>query len=268
VTAFDVGERRSWAGRAEAYAKSFAKLCAYPVPQLLDAAGVEARVRVLDVGTGSGTVAAAAVGRGAAVTAVDAQPDMVALTSREVPAADVRIGVLPQLPFEDELFDSVVGNFVLNHVGRPLAALTELGRVTRPGGKIALTIWSTPAGVGAELFGRAVQAAGAARPQHLPPLSAEEDFERDESGFTALLAMAGFRDVKCQSLAWDHRASPEEWWSGPASGIAYVGQVLENSTPRTVQEIKGHFDRFSAQFIGSDGRLALPHRALLASAYA
>ena len=64
VTAFDAGERRAWAGRAEAYAGSFAKLCAYPVPQLLDAAGVKAWVRVLDVGTGSGTVAAAAVERG------------------------------------------------------------------------------------------------------------------------------------------------------------------------------------------------------------
>jgi SAM-dependent methyltransferase len=186
VTAFDVGERRAWSGRAEAYAGSFAKLCAYPVPQLLAAAGVAARVRVLDVGTGSGTVAAAAVERGAAVTAVDAQPDMVALTSRTVPLADVRVAVLPQLPFEDDEFDAVVGNFVLNHVGRPRAALIELGRVTRPGGKIALTIWSAPAGAGAELLGRAVQASGAARPKHLPPLSAEEDFERDESGFIAL----------------------------------------------------------------------------------
>lgn len=39
-TAFDESERRTWAGRADAYAASFAKLCAYAVPVLLDAAGV------------------------------------------------------------------------------------------------------------------------------------------------------------------------------------------------------------------------------------
>ena len=266
ATAFDAGERRAWAGRAQAYAASFAKLCAYPVPQLLDAAGVGAGVRVLDVGTGSGTVAAAAAERGATVTAVDAQPDMVALTSRAVPAADVQVAVLPRLPFADNDFDAVVGNFVLNHVGTPRAALIELARVTRPGGTIALTIWCAPAGAGAELLGRAVQAAGAARPPYLPPFPPEEDFPRDEKGLTALVSAAGLSVIECRTLTWDHRATAEEWWSGPASGVAYVGQVLANSSTQTVEEIKDYFDRFSAEFLGSDGRLRLPHQALLVSA--
>ncbi|MFG2818629.1 hypothetical protein ACGFX4_04280 [Kitasatospora sp. NPDC048365] len=53
TTAFDAYERRTWAGRAEAYAGSFARLCAHPVPQLLDAAAVGDGTRLLDVGTGS-----------------------------------------------------------------------------------------------------------------------------------------------------------------------------------------------------------------------
>ena len=129
VTAFDAYERRTWAGRAEAFAGSFAQLCAYTVPQLLDAAGVRAGVRVLDVGTGTGTAAVAACRRGAKVTAVDAEPSMVELAARAAPAADVRVAVLPQLPFDDGRFDAVVGNFVLNHVGRPRDALAELRRV-------------------------------------------------------------------------------------------------------------------------------------------
>jgi hypothetical protein len=39
TTVFDESERRIWAGRADPYAASFAKLCAYAVPGLLDAAG-------------------------------------------------------------------------------------------------------------------------------------------------------------------------------------------------------------------------------------
>ena len=58
-TRFDEYERAMWAGRADTYANSFAKLCAYTVPRLLDAAGVGDGTELLDVGTGPGTVAAA-----------------------------------------------------------------------------------------------------------------------------------------------------------------------------------------------------------------
>lgn len=53
----DLHERRAWAGKADAYARSFAKLCAHPVGELLDPAAVGAGTRLLDVGTGTGTVA-------------------------------------------------------------------------------------------------------------------------------------------------------------------------------------------------------------------
>ncbi|NUR00602.1 MAG: methyltransferase domain-containing protein [Streptomyces sp.] len=86
-TAFDESERRAWAGQADAYAASFAKLCAYPAPGLLDADGVREGVRVLDVGTGTGTAAAVACERGAKVTAVDAEPAMVARAARAAPEA-------------------------------------------------------------------------------------------------------------------------------------------------------------------------------------
>lgn len=74
ATSFDEHERSRWAGRATAYERSFGALFAYPADHLLDAAGVGAGCRVLDVGTGPGTVAARAVGRGAVVVAVDAEP--------------------------------------------------------------------------------------------------------------------------------------------------------------------------------------------------
>ncbi|MEH0845245.1 hypothetical protein V6U81_22915 [Micromonospora sp. CPCC 205711] len=76
MTSFDDHERDRWAGRAEAYRRSFALLCAYPVGELLDAAGVGPGGRVLDVGCGTGTVTARAADRGAAV---DAEPGMPAL---------------------------------------------------------------------------------------------------------------------------------------------------------------------------------------------
>jgi SAM-dependent methyltransferase len=263
-TAFDESERRTWAGQADAYAASFAKLCAYPVPRLLDAAEVREGARVLDVGTGTGSIAAAACERGAKVAAVDAEPGMVACAAQAAPEADVRLAALPRLPFADHEFDAVVGNFVLNHVGRPRAALRELRRVTRPGGRIAVTIWAVPAAAGQALLGRAVQAAGASRPAHLPALAPEEDFPRTEQGMAALLGDAGLLDVVCDTLVWDHRTTLEEWWSGPAAGVATIGQIVTSQNPMVIAEIKDRFESLCADFTGPGGVLVLPHAALMA----
>lgn len=263
MTAFDASERRIWAGRAEAYARSFGKLCAYPVPLLLDAAGVRSGVRVLDAGTGTGTAARAARERGAETTAVDADPDMAALASAAVPDADVRVAALPDLPFADDGFDAVVGNFVLNHVGRPRAALAELRRVARPGARVVLTLWAAPAAPGQALLGRAIAAAGVSRPGHLPAPAAEDDFARTEEGLAHLAREAGLSGVSCRTLEWDHRTTPDEWWGGAAAGVATVGQTVVSRPPEGIAEIRRHYDALSAEFTASDGSLVLPHAALL-----
>lgn len=267
MTTFDESERLKWAGQGVAYSGSFAKLCAHPVPQLLDAAEVGPGTRMLDVGTGPGTVAAAGCARGATVSAVDAEPTMVELAMQSAPAADVRVATLPELPFADAEFDAIVANFVLNHVGRPKVALAELRRVVKPDGWIAFTVWAMPPAPGQALIGRAIRAAGAVRPPHLPAgLAPEDEFTRDADGVTELMGTAGLREASCETLRWDHRANADEWWSGPASGVASTGQMVTSQTPRIRAEIKRHFDLFSAELADENGVLCLPHAALLARA--
>ena len=265
MTAFDDAERRMRAGTAEAFGRTYARICAYPVSVLLDAARVEAAVNVLDVGTGTGTVAVAACARGATVTAVDADRDMVNLAREAAKSAQVSVASLPSLPFADEQFDAVVANFVLNHVGRPLAALRELRRVTRPRGRVAVTIWAHPQGSGQKLIGRAVQAAGVTRPDDLPFLAPEDDFPRTANGLTGLLAAAGLAEPSSQILEWEHRVAAEDWWSGPAAGVSFLGHLIVRQPPDKIAEIKRHFDDLSSEFATPDGMLALPHAALLAT---
>ncbi|MEV6566720.1 class I SAM-dependent methyltransferase [Streptomyces kronopolitis] len=264
-TPFDESERLVWAGNAAAYEAGFAKLCAHTVPLLLDAAEVRAGARVLDAGTGTGSAAAAAGARGARVTAVDAEPDMARRAAHTVTGARVLVAALPQLPFTQGHFDAVVGNFVLNHVGRPRAALDELRRVTRPGGRIALTVWAAPAAAGQALLGRAVAAAGVVRPPSLPALAPEEDFPRAPDGLAGLLRGAGLADVDCAPLSWEHRTTPQEWWSGPAAGVATIGQVVLSRGPAVAARIRHHFELLAREFTDADGALVLPHTALLAS---
>ncbi|MDF6042831.1 class I SAM-dependent methyltransferase [Streptomyces sp. JH14] len=264
MTAFDLSERRIWDGRAEAYARTFARLCAHPVPRLLDAAGVGPGVRVLDVGCGSGTVTVAAAGRGAVVRAVDAEPGMVEATRRATPGVDVQLGSLPELPYAGGEFDATVANFVLNHVGRPAAALAELRRITRPGGRVAVTIWRVPGAAGQALIGRAAQAAGLTRPQWLATVDAEHEFPRTQDGLGALMSEAGFDDVRTEVLAWDHYVGAEDWWAGPAAGVAAIGRLVNSRGPEGVAAAKREYDVLCAEFAEEGGELALPHVALLA----
>lgn len=259
---FDVHERRMWAGAAEAYAGSFAALCGATAGALLDAAGVGAGTRVLDVGTGPGTVAAAALARGAEVVAVDAEPTMVALAAANAPGAEVRHAVLPRLPFPDGTFDAVVSNFVVNHVEDPWAALVELRRVARPGGRVAVTIWHDTRNEAMSLFQLALDEAGVERPVY-PTQPA--DFARTAEGLHGLLEQTGWAGVVTGELAWTHREDPEVWWSGPAGGVAGIGMVVTGQTPEAFARIKSAYDRLVAERVAEDGFIELPAVALLAS---
>ena len=260
-TAFDTAERTMWAGRAHAYAASFARLCAHPVERLLDAAEVETGTYVLDVGTGTGTAALAALARGARVCAVDADAGMVAVARAAGVAA--RAAVLPELPFPDGEFEAVVGNFVVNHVGRPRTALAELRRVLKPGGRIALTLWGARRGAGQELFGRAFAAAGAVIPADLPRLDPAEDFVRTADGFAELLREAGFTDAGARELEWDHRTTVDEWWGGAAAGVATAGLIVTSQDEGTVVRIRREYERLAGEFAAGEHELGQPPNALV-----
>ncbi|MEU6034116.1 class I SAM-dependent methyltransferase [Actinomadura sp. NPDC047616] len=263
TTDFDAYERDLWAGRAPAYERGFARLTAYTVGPLLDAARVTEGTRTLDVGTGPGPVAREAVRRGAEVTAVDADPLMAETASRNVPGLDVRVATLPELPFPDETFDAVVGNFVINHVGEPDAALKELRRVLRPGGRLALTCWRMPGSGALGVVGEALDAVGVPWPDDIPTPPFMEHGE--PAAFRALVAGAGFADAAVDELDWTHTADPEYWWeTGPQAAVGTNGVIVQRQTPETISRVKAAYDRIMAGYTVGDGQVALPAHALLA----
>lgn len=103
------------------------------------AAGVGPGMRVLDVGAGSGFVTEELLRRGAEVVAVDASRAMVDELTRRFPRASSRVADAEALPFADASFDAVFANMCLHHVERPAVALSEMARVLRPGGRVAVT---------------------------------------------------------------------------------------------------------------------------------
>jgi ubiquinone/menaquinone biosynthesis C-methylase UbiE len=98
--------------------------------------------RVLDVGCGTGRLAAALAERGAKVWGVDSSPEMLA-QAREVAGRSVGLkqGRAEALPFRDGWFDRAVMRLVVHLVDRSLA-LPELARVLAPGGRALIATFA------------------------------------------------------------------------------------------------------------------------------
>ncbi len=117
-----------------------------------DRLGLRSGERVLDLGCGAGRHAFEMYRRGADVVAFDQDAEeLVAvrdLFAAMAEAGEVATGGLAQtrqgdalaLPFADAEFDRVVAAEILEHIPDDIGALTELVRVVRPGGTVALTV--------------------------------------------------------------------------------------------------------------------------------
>ena len=114
----------------------------YERPEMLRLAGDVAGLRVLDAGCGSGILAEALRDKGAVVSGFDLSPIMVDLArGRLGEDADVRIADLgAPLPYPDDAFDLVVSSLALHYVEDWDAALAEVRRVLRPGGRLTLSV--------------------------------------------------------------------------------------------------------------------------------
>ncbi|MGA7671728.1 MAG: methyltransferase domain-containing protein [Nitrolancea sp.] len=99
----------------------------------------------LDVGCGTGALCAAIVEFGGpeAVTGVDASEDYAAYARERTPdeRVEFQIGNALELPFPGASFDVTVSGLVLNFVKDSQQALSEMVRVTKPGGVVALYVW-------------------------------------------------------------------------------------------------------------------------------
>jgi SAM-dependent methyltransferase len=133
----------AWSDGAAGWVEHWAGFSAPARAVVAEAAAIGCGSRVLDVGCGSGELCELAALRGASVSGIDAAAELVEVARRRVPAADLRVGAIEQLPWADQSFDVVTGvnafQFAANYVG----ALVEARRVTRTGGRVAICNWDS-----------------------------------------------------------------------------------------------------------------------------
>lgn len=112
--------------------------------RLVSAAGVRAGERALDLAAGTGDIALAVAARGARTVALDLTHRMLQLARAKSPAASFITGDMTHLPFHASSFDLVTTGYGLRNVPDLNAAIDEIARVLKPGGRVLSLDFNRP----------------------------------------------------------------------------------------------------------------------------
>lgn len=191
----------AWGRRAADWACLFEHYATETIFAIFDRVGVNAGTTLLDVACGSGLAVRLGAARGATVCGIDAADSLVDIACARTPDADVRVGTMFELPWEDESFDAVTA---INGIwGGCDAAVDEAHRVLRPGGRIGMSFWGDQGPL--DLRRCFVSFARNSPADHLEGMKRTNDIARPGVA-EAMLAAAGFDVVER-----DHRISVLEW---------------------------------------------------------
>jgi SAM-dependent methyltransferase len=244
-------------------ARTAANSAAYLLPRL------RSTDRLLDVGSGPGTITADLARLVREVVAVEATEEAAALTRAElerqgIANADVRVGDVQSLQLPDEDFDVAHAHQVLQHVADPVAALREMARVTRSGGVVAVRDSDYAA------FAWYPRLSGLDRWLELYQAAARANGGEPDAGrhLLAWAHAAGLVHVEATASSWCF-ATPEtrDWWGGMwaerITGTALTEQLLLEglATPDELEDVARAWRAWAAD---PDGWIAVPHGEIVA----
>lgn len=177
--------------------------------------GLEPGTKVLDVACGTGNLAMPAARLGATVAGIDIAPNLIeqAVANAANEGLDIgfETGDCEEMPYRDASFDVVMSMFGAMFAPRPDVVASELARVCRPGGKIAMANW-TPEGFIGQMF----KTTG----KHVPP------------------------PAMPSPILWGDEASVRERFAAGISYVRLTSYLAEFVFPFEPEETVEHFRRF------------------------
>jgi SAM-dependent methyltransferase len=160
--------------------------------------GLEPGHRVLDVGCGVGSFLRLVAERGGEPHGIDASEALVDFARTGLPAADLRVGEMEDLPWDDDTFDLVTGFNSFFFADDMVAALREARRVAKPGVPIVIQVWGAHERCDLEAMKQVARPFLPPRPPDAPP---DPDLSRP-GALEALAAQAGLTPDSEFDTAW------------------------------------------------------------------
>ena len=263
-------------------------------------AAIKPSDRVLDVGTGTGVVAlqaAARTGAGGRVDGIDLSAGMLAAARAKAEKLGLADRVsftamdAEKLEFADETFDVVVSLYALLHFPDPLAALKEIRRVLKPGGRVVVAGGSSPSLLSAAGLRHAVKILpdllrrkqgrqlvapaflDALVAEHLPETDGQEESHlasrshNRTGGVAALVELAGLKVLKTDWRGGQAvMETPEEFWEIQRTFSSISRKRLNDAAPDEVAAVRARFLEQCRAVQSRGGNLVYPYGAFFVTA--
>ncbi len=233
-----------------------------PAQYVARAADIGPSDLVLDVACGTGVLAREATRytrEPGSVTGLDRNEGMLAVARRLAPDIDWQLGLAESLPFADQRFDRVLGQFGLMFFDDRAGALREMKRVLRPGGRMLVAVWDalerSPGYVAVVALLDRLFGARAADAMRAPFVLGDLDVLR------SILADAGLRAERIEAIPVTARfPSLESWVHTDVKGWTLADMIDEDQYHTLLRAAREDL----AGFQKSDGSVAFSSPAHVA----
>jgi SAM-dependent methyltransferase len=265
--AFNDFEHEGWQRASGGYEQYFSQITQQTATAMMDAAGVVAGSRALDVCTGPGVIASALAERGAETVGLDFSSEFIARAKNNVPSAEFHQGDAQNLPFDDGSFDAVVCGYGIIHVPDPRQALLEIRRVLKPGGRAAVSVWDAlkPTNGFGVVFG-AMQAHG-----NLDvPLPHGPDFFQfsGDGALVSAIEGVGFKNIEVETVTAVWKIDdPADVIRALMEASVRAHGLLTAQTDAARAKIDAAIIEGMQQFTSAEGGYVIPMPALIGSGH-
>jgi SAM-dependent methyltransferase len=218
--------------------------------EALERTGLEPGSRVLDIGCGAGAFLRLVAERGGAPHGLDASESLIAFARMRLPNADLRVGEMEDLPWDDDSFDLVSGFNSFFFANDMVAALREARRVAKPGAPVVIQVWGAHERCDLEAMKRVARPFLPPRPPDAPP-----DPDLSQPGvLEALATQAGLRPEDEFDASWAFEY-PDEFTLGRA--LVAVAGLAAIVGPEREPELKAAIVDGLAPYRRADGSYRL-----------
>ena len=193
--------------------------------------GLEPGQRLLDIGCGAGACLRLVAERGGEPHGIDASEALIELARKRLPDADLRLGEMEDLPWQDDSFDLVTGFNSFFFAEDMVAALREAGRVARPGAAVVVQTWGAHERCDLEAMKAIARPFLPPRPPGAPP-----DPDLSQPGALERLATeAGLTPESAFETSWAFEYPDEQTLGGALIAVAGLGVLAGAGREETLR---------------------------------